>query len=529
MPRRLWEIRFTAIIEWMLRVPHGNTTAQHVQGPLFAQNPTWSADQLSQMAANDLEQLSLMVNYAITESASADLSVNKTVQLITASIRLVEIYQTKGQAAVQMVIDQAKSGTWPIYFGTMHDGNKDLDDLLSEMPAVDSTEAASSPATIVPDCSTDAAMQYLRDQFTMANASCPGQLRAQWRLHAIMSDSVIKPIISCSLEEFLQMDLCKYERPLRNVCDRSPQWRAVIAYAISERSRKQIRANKMSRYSHAVLDCCQLWEQEVTQDAIQESLRDPHLIRSELLAAADDHWEPLPMPEYRMSNKTVVPMRWMLRTVRRGSNPVAYVCATDIEHGLAIKQLVDMTQRNKPIMKDLKLHTWQDEYYLTAIDAVVAVSRKNKRSSPKFTKWVMEHAAQYYQPSDVSGLQAISCKEPKISCIYLIRIGSVAELRDHLGIPIEHADACSVYKYGKTRNYKARKQQHDNLWSTVCGVWPQTVAIQETDAGQLTTKEKEVRDHFAANKRCLVHTTYQELVILSERQLVEAETWLDRL
>lgn len=527
MPRRIWDVRFSAIVNYMLQVPHGDVTAQHVQGRMFVRNPTWSADQLSRMAPENLKQLSLMVEYAIAEVASTELLVDRYVHLITSSIRLVQICQTKGEAAAQAVIDRAKAGTWPIHFQMTH-GQQDVSDLFPQntVEQSDPVKLRSGRGSTMSDCSMDIAMSYLRGLGLTANAPGPEQLRAQWILHAILSDSAIKSALPGEISDLWCLDLFQYERIIRTVAGNSPQWRAVIAYAMSPPSEEQIRANRLSRYAYAVLDCCQLWQSEVTLDAMQESLRDPHLMRSQLLATTGDRWMSLPMPEYRMSNKTVVPMQWMLRVIDQSTNPVAYVRATDIEHGLVVKQLVHLIQCQKPIMKDIQLHTCRDEHYLTAADAMLAVSRKNKRSSSKFSKWVMQHAGQYCQASDI---EFVHRAEPKIPCIYLIRIATVAELRDHLGIPSKHADTSSVFKYGKTKNYKARKGQHDNLWSTQCGVWPQTVVIKETDTDQLTTKEKEIRDRFTSSNRCLVHTTYQELVVLSDAQLAQAEEWLDRL
>lgn len=107
-----------------------------------------------------------------------------------------------------------------------------------------------------------------------------------------------------------------------------------------------------------------------------------------------------------------------------------------------------------------------------------------------------------------------------VSGVYLIRLGTVLELRDILSIPDSFADTLTVYKYGRSENIAARYTQHCTNYAKI-GITDITLTYYcPLDESTVVQAEAYIKEHLVECEMKLDHANHTEIVIAKENSRV---------
>ena len=105
------------------------------------------------------------------------------------------------------------------------------------------------------------------------------------------------------------------------------------------------------------------------------------------------------------------------------------------------------------------------------------------------------------------------------SCIYLIEIGSVKNLRSSMNIENCHSDSSSVYKWGKTSNLRNRTKSHTKIYSKFRGASLKIIHYILIDEYFLTNFENRVKNMLKKKKYYYAYPHHKELAIIPSDEL----------
>ena len=119
-----------------------------------------------------------------------------------------------------------------------------------------------------------------------------------------------------------------------------------------------------------------------------------------------------------------------------------------------------------------------------------------------------------------------------ITCIYLICLGTCAQLRQELSIPTEYGDDQLVFKYGLTKDLVRRTRDHLGTYGKLETSTVSMVAYQCIDGRLLKDAENEVKDFchkFGRQLRLSLPATpdkvEHELVVFSRAEIQHVKDW----
>jgi len=117
----------------------------------------------------------------------------------------------------------------------------------------------------------------------------------------------------------------------------------------------------------------------------------------------------------------------------------------------------------------------------------------------------------------------------KISCIYLLSIGTVKDLRTILNISEKYSDENIVMKYGRTDDLQRRISEHENTWTKL-----KVSSINLKYFGMIDKKfcsqaEKNVKDKVEEMKTNFSFEKMDELICVSEKQTKELKKFYEEV
>jgi len=380
--------------------------------------------------------------------------------------------------------------------------------------------------------------RYVDRLIATANSGDDGAYRAQWRLTALMFyDAENRELLRTVLHKGTTISEEVARVRIQDLCRDDPTWRLAITYLQCAPTREQIAARTWSNDARSMIDCCQLWIGQVTPEAIRQSVYDPHLMRAELLQSPWEQWCELDLePSYTLSSGREISLRWATRQVDH--QEVLHVSARDLETGFPVRGLVAKIQSGK---SDLTAHVRFDTPYLSMADALRAIQHGSPRLYPRFFEWADRHMTKYAWElidSDWPELDPPpTTSPPKIAGIYLVQVGHVADLRERLKISSQHPDHYVVCQYGRTSDYRRRRQRCDTKWQriqtaqtgsdviTVSKI--RTIALKSIQTSRLSSQEAIAIDRYRDHPCSFAHAAYRHLVILSPEQVLQEQQWWD--
>jgi len=110
------------------------------------------------------------------------------------------------------------------------------------------------------------------------------------------------------------------------------------------------------------------------------------------------------------------------------------------------------------------------------------------------------------------------------SCIYILSLGYVKDLRKTFNIDELISDDLIVYKYGFTKDFSRRLKEHCATYGKLLNVNIHIVAHQHIDMQYTSNAESEMRDFCKSFEIKLNVDNYTELIVLNDKQLSQVKT-----
>lgn len=192
------------------------------------------------------------------------------------------------------------------------------------------------------------------------------------------------------------------------------------------------------------------------------------------------------------------------------------------------------SSQNKVTQKPSKT----DSLYLTYLGLVrvLMVSRKN-RIAEVFQKWAIkilftfqmgtkEQKTKLFDKTmghDAATLrESLKCNTMKISCIYLLTLNTVANLRTSLSIPSKYLDDMIVVKYGRTDDLHRRLNEHmTQTFESVEGLDLKVKYYGYVDDEYASKAESHIERFFDFGNYRFINEKYVELAIIPANKFDE--------
>lgn len=169
---------------------------------------------------------------------------------------------------------------------------------------------------------------------------------------------------------------------------------------------------------------------------------------------------------------------------------------------------------------------WRYDKYLSYAGLVRVLYGTQQPIANKMVKWVNElfvscHNTQEPEvPAEILGISIKTLHEfsktsvQPISCIYLLALGKVKNLREAFGINDMFRDDDVVYKYGMTKNLRRRVEQHDSILESISGVQVALKHHVHIDPLYLSAAESSIEQFFKKSAWHTNHPLHTEIVCI---------------
>lgn len=106
-----------------------------------------------------------------------------------------------------------------------------------------------------------------------------------------------------------------------------------------------------------------------------------------------------------------------------------------------------------------------------------------------------------------------------ISCVYLLSLNNVKELRDTFNISENIPDDSIVCKYGKTNNLQRRIKEHRNNYGKLKNVKLTVICHSYVDKRLITEAKNQMKNYFALNNMKFNYKNSNEIVIINKEYI----------
>jgi hypothetical protein len=235
-----------------------------------------------------------------------------------------------------------------------------------------------------------------------------------------------------------------------------------------------------------------------------------------------------------------------------------YFNVGDVERGFGMKRLVNtitvattgFVESKHYRIFDLSgtdgndLASRNETHYLTYLGLTRALFGCNSKTSEYFQTWAIKilftaqmgsarqriALAKDLVGADLEMIKSIQgITSGAISCIYLILLGTVGDLREAMSIGDSRPDSDCVYKFGKTNDLAKRTGQHVDKYGEIPGVNVRVVYYGYVDEDLATRAEGEIRRILHSHDMKFKYTGTRELVIISPNSLKDIKKDYDRV
>ena len=125
---------------------------------------------------------------------------------------------------------------------------------------------------------------------------------------------------------------------------------------------------------------------------------------------------------------------------------------------------------------------------------------------------------------DIKNIRAMFSKYVStFPCIYLLRFGLVKDLRETFDISPEIDGSLFVYKYGRTKDFTKRLEQHQKNYGKLNNVVIEVIFFHTIDVKFLSEAETAISRFCSNFSKKLLLDKYNELVVFTEKELDEAK------
>ena len=215
---------------------------------------------------------------------------------------------------------------------------------------------------------------------------------------------------------------------------------------------------------------------------------------------------------------------------------------TAVNHGkTATRNVISEASKSKKIATN---DTRNETHYLTYLGLTRALFGCNSKTSEHFQTWAIQilftaqmgsskqriALAKNLVGADLEMIKSIQgITSGAISCIYLILLGTVGDLREAMSIDDTHADAECVYKFGQTNDLARRTAEHTTKYGKIPGAKVRVVYYGYVDEDLADRAEGEIKRILHSHKMAFQHRGSRELVIISPDSLKNIKKDYDRI
>lgn len=157
----------------------------------------------------------------------------------------------------------------------------------------------------------------------------------------------------------------------------------------------------------------------------------------------------------------------------------------------------------------------------------------------RFVKWATETLFAVHLGTDnqknkligkMKGVDSKTVKEVfnkssrKLPCVYLFSLGKIKDVRKTFDVPSSFNDNDTLYKYGKSIDLEQRTNQHKVTYGTMKSVALSLIIYEYIDPLFISDAENNIANFFNVSTMKLNHSTYNELVIIPDKQMSKIKT-----
>jgi len=178
------------------------------------------------------------------------------------------------------------------------------------------------------------------------------------------------------------------------------------------------------------------------------------------------------------------------------------------------------------------------QIFLTYTGLIRSLFVSRNKNASKFQKWAINILFTHQLGTNEdkkklsNKLMGIPVKEAcdvfktssnSISCVYLLSLNSVKELRDTFNISKNIPDDAIVCKYGKTDDLKRRIKEHQNNYKKLKNVELSIMCYSYVDKKLITEAENQIKNYFTSNNMKFDYENSNELVIINKEYIKNAK------
>lgn len=171
------------------------------------------------------------------------------------------------------------------------------------------------------------------------------------------------------------------------------------------------------------------------------------------------------------------------------------------------------------------------QIFLTYTGLIRSLFVSRNKNASKFQKWAINILFTHQLGTNEdkkklsNKLMGIPVKEAcnvfkasakSISCIYLLSLNNVKELRDTFNISKNIPDDAIVCKYGKTDDLQRRIKEHQNNYGKLKNVELSVICYSYVDKELITEAENQIKNYFTVNNMKFDFENTNELIIINK-------------
>ena len=182
--------------------------------------------------------------------------------------------------------------------------------------------------------------------------------------------------------------------------------------------------------------------------------------------------------------------------------------------------------------------------YLTYHGLVRFLYVSRNKNAIKFTKWATEILFTHHIGTDEqkialsdkllgtctkSALQTLNKSSGEISCIYLLTLGYVKDIRESFNIPSTIPDDYLLCKYGNSKELQRRLKDHNTNFGKIKGVNLKIKTFSVIGVDKIKNAEDDVKEYLKPIKEKCTIRNYSELFIIDKDTIENIVTQYERI
>lgn len=220
-----------------------------------------------------------------------------------------------------------------------------------------------------------------------------------------------------------------------------------------------------------------------------------------------------------------------------------YFSMKDLSKHLDVDIYQEMIIDNEMLIEDVDYKIFRKQvFYLTYLGILKVIFSTRKPLAESFARWAAktlftvqmgtrkakQELAATIIGSTVKEVKAILSKQGfPVSCVYLILIGTVKDLRTVMKIPSDYSDDAMVFKYGMTDDLLRRLTEHERMYGKIKNASIELCYYGIVDVQYIKQAENMLSNGFDLIKTKIDYDGHKELIVLKKAELKNIKKTFD--